>query len=126
MSGKAKNHPLIEANAELQSEFNRIRHRYWISKGKDIPELGEVTVSYCSILDGAYGYLHRIRGQREFSLVVCYSLRYDPDELRRTLLHEMAHLYVRKNSDKGNGGHGLKWRREIARLVTLGAYGDTI
>lgn len=121
-SGKKKPSPLVTANTELQEEFCELRTRYWIRQGKWLPPLGHVMVGYCTKLDNEYGYLYRIKKHTDFTLAIDAALVFDPDERRRTLLHEMAHLYLRRHRDKGNVGEHPRWRNEIARLVRLGAY----
>jgi hypothetical protein len=44
----------------------------------------------------------------------------DGDELRQTLLHEMAHVTAKSDTRASDGGHGPHFLAELARVAALG------
>ena len=120
MSGRAKNNPLIEANAQLQAEFVRLRDLCWIGQGKQLPNLGEVIVGYKTVDDESYGWCYRPSEIPCFTIAIDWDICHDdPSERLKTLLEEMTHLWMRRKKDKGNGGHGKRFKREFRRVTSL-------
>lgn len=122
MSGKRKKHLLIEANVELQHEFVQLRELCWIGQGKQLPPLGTVVVGYTTTDEDCFGWCYRPRTLRVFMIAIDWDLCHDdPKERRKTLLEEMTHLWMRRKKDKGNGGHGRRFKREFDRVTAIAA-----
>jgi hypothetical protein len=105
--------------------YLKLRRRYWTDRGRKLPGLDRVLLGYLGSKEfhGRHVYDCRRRHNPDYHhyIVVNRDLDRDPDELRRTMLHEMAHLAVSEKMKKREKSHGWRWRKEVHRLRGLGA-----
>jgi hypothetical protein len=121
-------------DADLRDNFNKMRYRYWTSKGLFIPAGIDVVFRDIKKRD-KYGT--RCVGSLTYepspcktwvrpTIGVCPEHKFLYFAAKLTLLHEMAHLYVDYNFDRRHYGHGKTFYAEIDRLYSLGAFRELI
>ena len=72
--------------------------------------------------DTSYGFTLRVKGAR-FPSYICLNPYFTEwgKTLRATLLHEMVHVKL-----MNRGGHGPKFKKEMRRLILIGAFDDLL
>jgi hypothetical protein len=117
-------------DADLAHNFIKFRRRYWIRHGLWIPKKEHISVTFEKIKKrpediGKPALLGECDG---YTLRISPLLKHVWVQAHTTLLHEMAHLYigVSTNWDCRFRGHGEKFKKEIDRLYSLGAFRQLI
>jgi hypothetical protein len=111
-------------DADLAHNYKTMRRRFWIRHGLWIPE--DVIVKFEKIRKRKEDIgKPDLLGECDYGIIrINPILRHVWVQVHTTLLHEMAHLYVRvlTNDDGRQRGHGERFNKEIDRLYALGAF----
>ena len=114
---------------DLAHNFKKYREKYWIRKNLWIPERVKCTFRKIKATEFNAGKARPV-GEltAACNIVLIPELAHVYCAAHTTLLHEMAHLYIRY-ATLGDGrfyGHGKMFNAEIDRLYALGAFRQLI
>ena len=114
---------------DLAYNFKKYRKKYWIRHNLWIPEHVKCTFRKIKLTEFDAGKARPVATLTEqCNIVITPEMAHIYCAAHTTLLHEMAHLYIRAitNSDGRFYGHGKMFNAEIDRLYALGAFRQLI